>query len=172
MPTNYLWGNLLITLIEIQKMYWPGPEQESTLRTGGFTYWIMWWYSGRNSLHLVIRISISPTHIISNIIKNRQLQKELCSLLGVSSLTSAAVINIIIKNNLVGKDLFCLIPPGTQTFTEGAQSKNSRQELEADTIDECADLLASLGLCRYLSYTLRPSCLGMMPQKSRSSYIN
>lgn len=104
-------------------------------------------------MHLVVRISISPTHIISNVIKNSQLQKELCSLLGVSSLTSATVINIIIKNNLVGKDLFCLIPPGTQTFTEGAQSKNSRQELEADTIDECADLLASLGLCRYLSYT-------------------
>lgn len=104
-------------------------------------------------MHLVVRISISPTHIISNVIKNSQLQKELCSLLGVSSLTSATVINIIIKNNLVGKDLFRLIPPGTQTFTEGAQSKNSRQELEADTRDECADLLASLGLCRYLSYT-------------------
>lgn len=104
-------------------------------------------------MHLVVRISISPTHIISNVIKNSQLQKELCSLLGVSSLTSAAVINIIIKNKLVGKDLFCLIPPGTQTFTEGAQSKNSGQELETDTIDKCADLLASLGLCRYLSYT-------------------
>lgn len=124
--TNYLWGDLLITLIEIQRMYWPRPEHGSALRTGDFTCWIMCWYRGRNSLHLVIRISLSLTHIISNVIKKSVIERIVLPTRS-SSLISASLINIIIKKNLAGKGLILSYTSRDTIFHWGS----SDQELRA-----------------------------------------